>query len=338
MDEVLNIEGLSVYYKTQNGESKAVDRVSLTVYPNEMLGIAGESGSGKSTLVGGIMRLIKPPGYVPAGRVLFTYRENGREVKVDLLQVPENDLRKIRWRHISYIPQGSMNSLNPVTKIKEQMTDVIMEHSGKSRAEANALIPELLRGVDLRPDVAEMYPHELSGGMKQRVIIAMALALEPELVIADEPTTALDVVNQLSVLSMLFRVCRKINASLILITHDMAVHAQLVDRVAIMYAGRMLEVGYTPEIFRHPLHPYTEGLLTSIPSIDIDGERKRLEGISGLAPSPISWPPGCRFPPRCPRASTECSMNEPAMIEHERQHYVACFLYGGVTCDAATRS
>ncbi|MGC8970568.1 MAG: ABC transporter ATP-binding protein [bacterium] len=327
MEEILKIEKLKIYYKNISGLAKAVDGVSLNIYPNEILGIAGESGSGKTTMVNGLVRLVKPPAYIADGNIILNYNKNGNLLKIDLLKVPEDEMRNFRWSVISYIPQGSMNSLNPVLKIRDQIIDVVVEHSGKSREEAESIIPSLLRSVNLEPSVADMYPHELSGGMKQRVIIAMALALDPKVVIADEPTTALDVVSQLSVLSTLYQVCRRVNASLVLVTHDMAVHAQLTDRVAIMYAGKVVEVGKTNEVFKKPLHPYTKALLLSIPTIE--GKRRRLEGISGLAPSPTNWPKGCRFNPRCPYSKDICTEREPEEIEYEPGHYVSCFLYGG---------
>jgi len=327
MEEILKIENLKIYYRNVSGLAKAVDGVYLNVYPNEILGIAGESGSGKTTMISGLVRLVKPPAYIPEGSIFLNYKRNGDLLKVDLLKISENEMRDFRWKIISYIPQGSMNSLNPVLRIKDQMIDVILEHSDRSREEAESMVPNLLRSVNLEPNVADLYPHELSGGMKQRVIIAMALALNPKVVIADEPTTALDVVSQMSVLSTLYQVCRKVNASLILVTHDMAVHAQLTDRVAIMYAGKIVEVGRTTEVFKKPFHPYTKALLLSIPTIE--GEPRRLEGISGLAPSPTNWPRGCRFHPRCPYSKEVCKEREPEMIEFGPGHYVSCFLYGG---------
>lgn len=335
MEEIISIEDLRIYYRNISGLAKAVDGVSLKVYPNEILGIAGESGSGKTTMVNGLVRLVRPPAYIASGRMILSYRENGQRLRVNFFEASEEEIiRRIRWKIISYIPQGSMNSLNPVLKVRDQMIDVIIEHSNKTPEEAEAILPDILRSVNLSPNVIEMYPHELSGGMKQRVIIAMALALKPKVVIADEPTTALDVVSQLSVLTTLYQICREVGASLILVTHDMAVHAQLTDRVAIMYAGKIVEVGNTSDVFKEPLHPYTKGLLSSIPSIE--GGRRRLEGISGLAPSPTNWPKGCRFNPRCPYAMKECSIDEPKEIEYKPGHFVTCFLYGGVHNESAS--
>ncbi len=329
MNELLEINDLKVYYRNIAGISRAVDGISFSVYPGEVFGVAGESGSGKSTLISGITRLIRASVYIPGGTVKFSYRENDAYKNVDLLTLSDDELRGIRWKHISYIPQGSMNSLNPVMRIGDQISDTIVEHSQKSKKEAMSILPDILNAVNLPSGVLNMYPHELSGGMKQRVIIAMALALEPELIIADEPTTALDVVSQLSVLSTLLVVSKDINASLLLITHDMAVHAQTTDRIAVMYAGKIVEIGKTNDVFKEPLHPYTRALLSSIPSIDFD-KKKRLEGISGIAPSSTNWPSGCRFHPRCPEVRKECKTIEPSMTRYNDERYVACLLYGGV--------
>lgn len=306
---LLEVEDLQVFYRTVSGLARAVDGVQLTVGRGEILGLAGESGCGKSTLAGALLGLIRPPGYIAGGRVHLY--PSGRD-PVDLLQVDDKTLRAIRWRHLSYIPQGSMNSLNPVMRIVDQFVDVMVEHGTASRDEARDIVPGLLQQVGLGGHVARMYPHELSGGMKQRAIIAMAIALKPDLVIADEPTTALDVNVQRVMIQTLAKLRDRLGVSLIVVTHDMAVHAELVDRVAVMYAGNIVEVGGVRQIFAEPRHPYTQGLIGSIPRVG--GDRQRLEGIAGNAPSPRNWPSGCRFHPRCTRAMPVCSTEYPAML------------------------
>ena len=248
---------------------------------------------------------------------------NGRNI----LELDGEELRELRWKHISYIPQSSMNALNPVLRIRDQFIDVLREHGVKmEKEEAYKFIEDLLVSVGLAPEVAHMYPHELSGGMRQRTIIAMAIALKPELVIADEPTTALDVVVQRGILQLLSDIRRKFGSSIILITHDMPVHAEMVDRLAVMYAGKIVEIGDVHSIFREPLHPYTNVLIDSVPSIR---EKKKLAGIRGLPPDLRSPPPGCRFHPRCPYAFSLCREREPPFMEIDGGRYVACFKFGG---------
>jgi peptide/nickel transport system ATP-binding protein len=327
---LLEIEDLRVYYHTVGGIARAVDGVKLSVNRGEILGIAGESGCGKSTLAAALLRLTRPPGYIAGGRVSFT--PAGRP-PVDLLQIDEQELRAVRWRYLSYIPQGSMNSLNPVMRVVDQFVDVIVEHGTMSVHEARAAVPGLLREVGLGAHVARMFPHELSGGMKQRVIIAMAIALKPDLVIADEPTTALDVNVQRVIIQTLADLRDRLGMSLIVVTHDMAVHAELVDRVAVMYAGEVVEVADVEQIFKQPRHPYTEGLIKSIPRVG--GDRARLAGIAGNAPSPREWPSGCRFHPRCPRVMDVCRVTPPALLPladgsatpRRPPPVVACHLY-----------
>jgi len=315
MEGILEVSDLRVYYKTIWGEFKAVDGVSFGVNKKEVFGIAGESGCGKSTLVEGVLRLVKPPGYIKSGKVIFE--------GVELLSLPEEELRKIRWKKISYIPQGSMNSLNPVLKVKEQMLDAITAHSDLSKEEALNFASDMLKAVGLPEEVLEMYPHELSGGMKQRVIIATAVALKPNLVVADEPVTALDVVMQRAVLESIANLRDEFGVSVLFIAHDMAAHAEIVDRLAIMYAGKIVEIGTVYDIFQDPVHPYTKGLIAAIPSIG----KKIVKSIPGLAPSPLMWPPGCRFHPRCPYAMDTCKKEEPTLKEISSGHFVACHLY-----------
>jgi len=302
---------------TPTAPVRAVDNVSFNVTEKEILGIAGESGCGKSTLAYSILRLLKPPGYIRGGEVLFKGS--------DLLKIEEEELRRIRWKHISYIPQSSMNALNPVMRIEEQIGDAVINHEKISKGELRKRIEDLLVSVGLSPSVAHMYPHELSGGMRQRVVIAMAMALNPELIIADEPTTALDVVVQRGILQLLRDIRSKLKASVIMITHDMAAQAQIVDRLAIMYAGKIVEIGDANDLFNDPLHPYSRALISAIPSIS---EKKKLKGVPGFPPDLRSPPPGCRFYPRCPhRIPSKCNVDEPRLIEVKNDRLVACHLY-----------
>jgi len=297
---------------------RAVDNVTFDVAKNEVFGIAGESACGKSTLANTVLRLLKPPGYVKGGEVLFD--------GVNLLKLSEEELRKVRWKHISYIPQGSMNSLDPIMRVKEQIAEAIKTHEGKvPKEELRRMIEELLTSVGLAPEVARMHPHELSGGMKQRTIIAMAIALGPELIIADEPTTALDVVVQRGILQLLSDIKRRLGSSIILITHDMAAQAEVADRLAIMYAGKIVEIGDVNTLFREPLHPYAQALISAVPSIK---GKKKLLGLSGLPPDLRSPPPGCRFHPRCPHAMPICKEEEPRFIEVKPGQFTACHLHG----------
>jgi len=314
---LLEVRDLKVYYRTIWGLFRAVDGVSLNVGHKEVLGVAGESGCGKSTLVEGVLRLIKPPGFIAGGEVLFK--------GMDLLKLGDDELRKLRWKELSYIPQGSMNSLNPVLRVEEQVIDAIVEHGEYDEEEARALAREYLKRVGLPADVLRMFPHELSGGMKQRVIIAMAMILKPSLVVADEPVTALDVVSQRLVLQLLRELRDEYGASLIYVSHDLATHAELVDRMAVMYAGKVVEVGNVEEVFLEPLHPYVQLLIDSVPKPG----KKVVKGIPGVAPSPLNWPPGCRFHPRCPKAMPICSQVEPELTDVGGGRAVACHLYGG---------
>jgi len=317
VDTLLDIKDLQVFYKTELGPLRAVDGVNLNVKRKEILGLAGESACGKTTLVQAVLKLIKPPGYIVGGEVLF----NG----INLLKASENKLRQIRWKEISYIPQSSMNALNPVMKIANQIIDVIEAHEGKVRKrEALHYIEELLVKVGLSREVAKMYPHELSGGMRQRVVIAMALALNPKLIIADEPTTALDVVTQRGIIQMLKDINKDFGTTLLLVTHDMAIHAEITDRIAIMYAGKILEIGLTNKVFSEPLHPYTRLLISSIPRL---GSKQRLVGISGFPPDLRDPPPGCRFHPRCPFVMDICRKIEPSLLKFDLERFVACHLY-----------
>ena len=305
---LLQIENLKIHYKTARGVARVVDGANLTVERGEIFGLAGESGCGKTTLVEAILQIIRFPNREASGRVLFSPTPD--DEPVDLMALSVAQMRRFRWEHVSYVPQGSMNSLNPVMRVGDQIVDGMTAH-GVSEDAAKKKVPDLLARVGLEGRVARFYPHELSGGMKQRVIIAMAISMDPELVIADEPTTALDVNVQRVILETLTTLRRDLGVAIMIVSHDLPVHAQLVDRIGIMYAGQVFEIGDVRPVLKNPLQPYTQRLMSSIPSIG--GERKRLGGIAGVAPSPLDWPSGCRFHPRCPQAMEICASVVPAL-------------------------
>jgi peptide/nickel transport system ATP-binding protein len=315
--EVLSVDDLRVWYHTPDGSVKAVDGVSFGLLPNERFGLVGESGSGKSTIALALMRLIRPPGKIEGGTVALD--------GINLLEVPNEQMRRLRLATIALVAQGAMNSLNPVTRVREQILDAMRDHDAKlSRREANDRVLSLLNQVGLTPHVADRFPHELSGGMKQRVCIAIAICLKPKVIIADEPTSALDVVVQRQVMETLQRVQEQLNASVILVGHDMGLMAQFVHRLGVMYAGRLVEVSPVEDIFQQPLHPYTELLIGSLPSLE---EKGAFRGIPGLPPSLLQRPAGCSFHPRCPRAMPRCTVEDPALLEAQPNRWVACHLY-----------
>jgi peptide/nickel transport system ATP-binding protein len=305
---------------TFRGVVRALEKVSLKLEKEEILGIAGESGCGKSTLAWSIMGLVPPPGKIIEGSVKID--------GIDILKLPENERRKkILWEKISMVFQGAINSLNPVYTIGYQLAEPFIYHRNYTKKEALEKVRELLKMVGLNPELEKRYPHELSGGMKQRAVIAMALALEPSVVIADEPTTALDVVIQSQILNLMKKLKQEKRLSFILITHDMSVIAEMADKVAIMYAGRIVEYGSSDIIFNNPYHPYTRLLIKSIPRLR--GPIEKLHYIPGEPPNLISAPPGCKFNPRCPQATERCRKEEPDLIEVEKGHFVRCWLYEG---------
>lgn len=320
MSVLLKVEGLTVAFESNGKRLLAVNDANLEILQGEIFGLAGESACGKTTLASSILRLIKPPGRILKGRVVFD--------GVDLLSLDEEEFRKIRWEKIAYIPQASMNALNPVMRIYDQILDVVKAHRKDfSEDEIRKRAEEIFASVGLAPDVLKMYPHELSGGMRQRVIIAMSLILNPKLLIADEPTTALDVVVQRGIIQLLKEINMKFGTTVLLITHDMAVHAQIVDRLAIMYAGKIVEIGPVKEMFEKPLHPYTQLLIASIPRA---GEKRKLAGIPGLPPDLRNPPPGCMFHPRCPfMIQGKCDRVEPVLQQVAINRKVACHLYKG---------
>ncbi len=316
-ENVLEVRDLRVYYHTSRGPVKAVDGVSFHVGRGERFGLVGESGCGKSTTAMALLRLLHPPGRIESGEIWLD--------GVDLARLSRDELRRVRWRQISLIPQGAMNSLNPVMRVRDQIADVIVVHEGRQpSAQLSRRIEDLLAAVGLPRWAARMYPHELSGGMKQRVCIAMAIALGPRLIIADEPTSALDVVVQRVVTQTLMDVQERLGASLILIGHDMGLQAQLVHRLAVMYAGHIAEIADAAAIFASPLHPYSRLLISSVPSTQ---EKKVLQAIPGLPPSLLNPPPGCVFHPRCPSTLERCRVEAPPLREIGPGRQVACHLY-----------
>jgi len=314
---LLEIKNLKVYYYTRRGAVRAVDGVSLYMDRGETLGLVGESGSGKSTLGLSILRLIPPPGKIIDGKIVFD--------GMDITSMPEDEIIKIRGKRISMVFQDPMTSLDPLMKIGDHLIETIMVHENVSREEAEKRAKELLESVGILPDRFNDYPHQFSGGMRQRVMIALALALNPDLIIADEPTTALDVIIQAQILELMKELKKKFNAGIILITHDISIVAEMADRIALMYAGQLMEFSDALSIFEEPLHPYTEALLQSIPNIQLSDQKLRY--IPGSPPDLINPPSGCRFHPRCPYAMDVCRVKEPPMIEVEKGRMVKCFKY-----------
>ena len=314
---VLRVSDLDVSYYTNAGRAKALDSINLELKAGQKLGLVGESGSGKSTLALAMMRMIKPPGRIERGKVIVG--------DTDLTSLSEEDMRRARLRQIAYIPQGAMNSLNPVIRIGAQLMDALKAHTTSlSRAEMQTRAMHALESVQLKPEVFRMYAHELSGGMQQRVCIAIGILMEPKVIIADEPTSALDVVTQRQVMQTINQVQQQIGAAVILIGHDMGLMAQSMDDIAVMYAGRLVEICSVQDMFTNPKHPYSKALIKSLPRLANKGE---FSGIPGMAPSLLRLPSGCAFHPRCGEAIAECQSQRPenTILAGERQ--VACHLY-----------
>jgi peptide/nickel transport system ATP-binding protein len=315
-EALLQLKDLKVYYHVDAGAVKAVDGVTFDLDSGIKLGLVGESGSGKSTMALALMRMIKEPGKIEGGQLILD--------GVDLVQISDEKMRQTKLSKLAMIPQGAMNSLNPVMRIDKQMVDGMIDHNTVlSGEELKAKVTELLESVDLDPKVARMFPHELSGGMKQRVCVAMSIAMEPDLIIADEPTSALDVVIQRQVMETINRLLEKMGMAMILIGHDMGLMAQSVDRLAVMYAGKMMEVGSTRDMFAKPLHPYTQLLISSLPVLENKGV---FSGIPGVPPSLLNPPKGCVFHTRCPKAWDLCRESAPDFLEVEEGHFAACHL------------
>jgi peptide/nickel transport system ATP-binding protein len=318
MDDILTVRNLKVYYYTRKGVVKAVDDVSFSLKKGETLGLVGESGCGKTTLGMSLLKMPSPPGKVVGGDIVI----DGENI----VHLKETTLRKrVRWNKISMVFQGAMNSLTPVYTIRKQMLETLQNHREMEYEEALKIIEKYLGYVGLSKDILRRYPHELSGGMKQRVVIATALFLEPKVVIADEPTTALDVVVQAQIINLLKKLKKELGLSFIFITHDLATEAEIADRIMVMYAGKVVEIGENVQIYgsKGPMHPYTKGLLGATPRL----RRKvdELAFIPGVPPDLLKPPSGCRFHDRCPVALDKCRENEPPLKEVELGHLVACW-------------
>ena len=314
---LLKIENFTVEYLTAEGNVRVIDRVSFEMKKGEIFGLAGESGSGKTTIVQGLLRLLAPPAAITGGRVLFD--------GADVLAMDRERLRQFRWRVVSLVMQSAMNALNPLLPIGEQIGDAIEAHEGIPRRKCVERIAGLLDLVGIESSRMGSFPHELSGGMRQRVVIAMALALKPELVIMDEPTTALDVVVQNEILAQIARLKDDLGFSILFITHDLSTMLQFCSHIGILYAGRLVEEAPAKEILERPRHPYTKALMDSLP--DVRSRRKDLVGIGGSTPDVRNPPPGCRFHPRCPQVIDRCSTEQPRMVELGGDHLCACHLF-----------
>jgi peptide/nickel transport system ATP-binding protein len=322
-DPLVELRGLTVEYGLGDRMLRAVDGVNLAIAPSEILGLAGESGSGKSTIANAIMQILRPPARIAGGQILFKDE--------DLTTKSREELRKFRWRNVSMVFQSAMNALNPVMRVGDQFVDMMRAHEHISRRESQHQAAELLDLVGIDPRRIRAYPHELSGGMRQRVIIAMALALRPELVIMDEPTTALDVVVQREILQQIQTLQRELGFAVLFITHDLSLLVEIADRIAIMYAGEIIEEAPAEEIHRAPRHPYTVGLMQSFPPLH--GPVVRMTGIAGAPPDLAAPPAGCRFHPRCPHCRPEDALlyarqttERPRLREVSQGHFVACHL------------
>ena len=319
MENILEIKDLTIQYHADNRIVEAVNKLNLTLGKGESLGLVGETGAGKTTTALGIMGLIpNPPGIITEGEIVFEGQ--------DLLKLNKKKMREVRGKKISMIFQDPMTSLNPVMTVGDQIAESIRIHEKCSKAEAAAKAVEMLEMVGIPGERYSEYPHQFSGGMKQRVVIAISLSCNPELLLADEPTTALDVTIQAQVLVLIVKLKKEKQTSMILITHDLGIVAEVCDKVAIMYAGEIVEYGSLAQIYNNTCHPYTKGLFGSIP--DLDSHVKRLSPIPGLMPDPANLPAGCSFCPRCSAACEKCQTENPGMIEVEPGHFVKCFNIG----------
>ena len=312
---VLQVKDLTMHYQTRLGTVKAVDGISFELARGEVLGLVGESGCGKTSIAGTLMKLLPDNALIVKGQVLL----DGQ----DLMTMDDTTLRKYRWRRISMIFQAAMNSLDPVHRVGDQIIEAIEAHDMfTTMKEARETVDRLFRLVGLDPGLTDRYPHEFSGGMRQRAVIAMALACQPDVIVADEPTTALDVIVQDRILRQIKEIQTDLNMSMIYITHDIAVVAEITDRIGVMYAGKLVELGSTADVFERPIHPYTKALLSVFPSIR--GEKRPLATLGGEPPNLIDPPTGCRFHPRCPYATAICQQEEPPVVVRDG-HWAACW-------------
>ena len=310
---LLQVRNLSVDYVTDNGNARAVNNITLDIHPGETVGLAGESGCGKSTLAFAIANLHAAPALISEGEILFEGR--------DVLKMSNRELRKFRWNDASMVFQSAMNALNPVITIGEQIIDVILTHKKVTYREAWERGEELLQTVGIHPSRMKSYAHQLSGGMRQRVVIAIALALRPKLIIMDEPTTALDVVVEREIMDELFTLKKEYGFAILFISHDLSLMGEIADRIGVMYAGRLVEVGASEDVLDNPVHPYTKGLVGSFPTIH--GPKVRLEGIPGNPPNLLELGAGCPFVDRCNRAIDTCQRSVPPLLSHDTKR-VAC--------------
>lgn len=312
---VLQVKDLTMHYQTRQGTVKAVDGISFELARGEVLGLVGESGCGKTSIAVTLMKLLPDNALILKGQVLL----DGQ----DLMTMDDTTLRKYRWRRISMIFQAAMNSLNPVHRVGDQIVEAIEAHDmAATLKEAQETVDRLFRLVGLDPRLTDRYPHEFSGGMRQRAVIAMALACQPDVIVADEPTTALDVIVQDRILRQIKEIQTDLNMSMIYITHDIAVVAEVTDRIGVMYAGKLVELGSTADVFERPIHPYTKALLSVFPSIR--GEKRPLTTLGGEPPNLVDPPTGCRFHPRCPYATAICQQEEPPVVVRDG-HWAACW-------------
>ena len=316
--KILEVQTLVMYYRTMKGYVKAVDNVSFDVEQGEAMGLVGESGCGKTTIGMSILRLLPSNAEVQSGRIMF---KNG-----NLLELSDKEMRAVRWKGISMIFQAAMNALNPVHRIESQIVEAIKTHEDVPKEEARERVAKLYSLVGLDPERARDYPHEYSGGMKQRAVIAMALSCNPDIIIADEPTTALDVIVQDQIISEIKKLQQKLSMTMIYISHDISVIAESCERIAVMYAGILAEYANAVDLFKNPMHPYTQALMNSFPSII--GPKKRLIPVPGEPPNLLNPPKGCRFHPRCPIATDVCRSDVPVFTEYDNRHWAACHALG----------
>jgi len=317
---MLKIENLSTSYKTIDGDVHVINDLNFDIYDNEIFGIAGESGCGKTTLLNTLYDIVEFPLVIDKGRVVLEGEKNGQKFSYESGQI-----RKTWWNNISYVPQAAQSVLNPIVRLKKQFLDSIPKEDRKSETEAQTLerVANYLKELSLSPDILESYPFQLSGGMRQRAIIALATFMSPNVVLADEPTTALDVVVQKGILMMLMRLQKQLKNTMIIVSHDMGVHYQITDRMAIMYSGSVVELGKTEDIFNDPIHPYTTMLVGALPRV---GDKSQRVGIPGRPPALKNPPPGCRFAPRCPHATDRCRQEVPEFREVKPGRFAACHL------------